>query len=179
MLWAACCVGFFRFMRAGEFTARTGEHSPSLTAQDAAVDDRSNPSMVRIHLKSSKTDPFRHGVDIYLGRTGRDFCPVVALLAFFGNAPSSRGASIYVADGSPLTRDRLVDAVRQALGQAGISAAGYSAHSFRIGAATTAAQAGIKDSVVKMLGRWESSAYQRYMQTPRATLAVFFSRLVS
>ena len=63
-----------------------------------------------------------------------------------------------------------------ALQNAGISPAGYSGHSFRIGAATTAAQAGLEDSVVKTLGRWESAAYQQYIQTPRETLAAFSAR---
>ena len=75
MLWAACCLGLFGFLRAGEFTSQPGqdfEPSSSLTPEDIAVDDHSNPSMVCIHLKCSKTDPFRHGVDIFLGRTDQD-----------------------------------------------------------------------------------------------------------
>ena len=179
MLWAACCVGFFGFMRAGEFTSRPGEQSPSLTVEDIAMDDRKNPTMVRIHLKHSKTDPFRHGVDIYLGRTGRDLCPVGALLAFMAVRPAVKGPLFVFANGTRLTRDRLVEAVCRALQQAGIPTAGYSGHSFRIGAATSAAEAGLQDSMVKMLGRWESSAYQRYIQTPRATLAAFSARLVT
>ena len=179
MLWAACCVGFFGFMRAGEFTSRPGEHPAPLTVEDIAVDDCANPTMVHIHLKRSKTDPFRHGVDIYLGRTGRDLCPVAALLAFMAVRPAINGALFVFANGTPLTRDRLVEAVRCALRKAGVPATGYSGHSFRIGAATTAAEAGLEDSVVKMLGRWESSAYHRYIQTPRATLAAFSARLVT
>lgn len=179
MLWAACCVGFFGFMRAGEFTCTQGGQSPPLTVKDVAVDERANPSMVRIHLMHSKTDPFRHGVDIYLGRTGRDLCPVAALLAFMAVRPAVDGPLFVFANGTPLTRDRLVEAVRHALQQAGVPAAGYSGHSFRIGAATTAAEAGLEDSMVRMLGRWESSAYQRYIQTPRATLAAFSARLVT
>ena len=179
MLWAACCVGFFGFMRAGEFTSRAGDASPSLTADDIAVDSREDPSMVRIHLKHSKTDPFRHGVDIYLGRTGRDLCPVAALLAYLAVRPAVNGPLFIFADSTPLTRERLVESVRRALRQAGVSAVGYSGHSFRIGAATSAAQAGMEDSVIKMLGRWESSAYQRYIQTPRTTLASFSTRLVT
>ena len=108
VMWAACCVGFFGFMRAGEFTSRPGEQSPSLTVEDIAMDDRKNPTMVHIHLKHSKTDPFRHGVDIYLGRTGRDLCPVGALLAFMAIRPAVNGPLFVFANGTPLTRDRLV-----------------------------------------------------------------------
>ena len=54
-----------------------------------------------------------------------------------------------------------------------------SGHSFRIGAATTAALRGVEDSVIKMLGRWESSAYQRYLRTPRKSLAALSARLIA
>ena len=35
-----------------------------------------------IHLRKSKTDQVSRGVDIYLGRTDEDLCPVAALLAY-------------------------------------------------------------------------------------------------
>ncbi|CAI8044613.1 hypothetical protein GBAR_LOCUS24725, partial [Geodia barretti] len=137
-----------------------GVHNKA-SPQDVAVDDREHPTLIRIHIKSSKTDPFRHGVDIYLGRTGKDLYPVGALLAFMAVRPARQGPLFVYTDGTPLTRDRLVETVHRTLQQAG-----YSGHSFRIGAATAVAHAGLEDSVVKMLGRWESSAYQRYIKTP-------------
>ena len=39
-----------------------------------------------------------------------------------------------------------------------------------IGAATTAAQCGLQDALIKTLGRWESSAYTRYIRTSADTL---------
>ncbi|CAH3132139.1 unnamed protein product [Pocillopora meandrina] len=44
MLWVACCLGFFRFLRAGEFT-KNGPFYPSvhLTVADLQVDSSTNP----------------------------------------------------------------------------------------------------------------------------------------
>ena len=171
-------MGFFGFLRAGEFTVKNAadvDPSSSLRLEDIAVDQHENPSVIRIRLKQSKTDTFRHGVDIFLGRTKADLCPVAALLAFVAVRPSVAGPLFVFEDGSFLSRDKLVSAVQSALRQAGID---YKGHSFRIGAATTAAEVGLEDSMVKMLGRWESSAYKRYIRTPRETLAALSARLV-
>ena len=182
----ASCYGqlaawaFFGFMRAGEFTLKSAQDfdpSACLTPQDVAVDKHSNPSMLRVHLQQSKTDPFRHGVDIYLGRTDSTLCPVAAILAYVATRPAVPGPFFMYRDGSPLTRDKLVTAVRKALTKAGLDHSGYSGHSFRIGAATSAARAGLSDPLIKMLGRWESAAYQRYIQTPRGSLAAVSSQL--
>ena len=35
-----------------------------------------------MNIKSSKTDPFRHGVTLYLGQTGVDLCPVAAMIDY-------------------------------------------------------------------------------------------------
>ena len=74
------------------------------------------------------------------------------------------GPFFKVQDGRPLTRGRFVSEVKQALSRAGVNCDGYSGHSFRSGAATTAAERGIEDSIIKMLGRWKSSAYQLYVK---------------
>ena len=55
----------------------------------------------------------------------------------------------------------------------------YNTHSFRIGAATAAAQAHIPEAHIKMLGRWRSDAYQQYIKTPPQELAQLTKRLIS
>jgi len=47
----------------------------------------------------------------------------------------------------------------------------FSSHSFRIGAATVAAQRGIPDHQIQLMGRWTSNAYQLYIRTPADVLA--------
>ena len=108
----------------------------------------------------SKTDPFRRGFSIFLGKTDSDVCPVAALLSYLAKRGLAPGPLFRLDDGRPLTRLALVSEVRAALTVAGIDPAPYSGHSFRIGAATSAAAAGVEDAVIKTLGRWRSDAYQ-------------------
>ena len=75
LLWAACCMAFFGFLRCGEFTvpSQTDYDSDThLSLTDIALDDKANPSVIQVTIKQSKRDPFRQGVDIYLGKTGKD-----------------------------------------------------------------------------------------------------------
>ena len=56
-----------------------------------------------------------------------------------------------------------VDSVRSALTKANFPADIFTGHSFCIGAATTAASAGICDSSIQSLGHWKSNAYLLYV----------------
>ena len=177
LLWAACCLGFFGFLRSGEFTAHSQRY-PGVTlisADDIARDSAYPPCFVRARLRRSKTDPFGRGIDIFLGRTSHAICPVAAILSFLSVRPTTLlGPLFCFQDGSVLTRDRLVREVRAILRTQGVDASKFSGHSFRIGAAT----AGIPDHMIKMLGRWESSAYLFYVRTPPAQLARVSATLV-
>ena len=181
MLWAAVCLGFFGFLRAGEFTVPADNaYDPTahLNAEDISVDSKANPSMAKIKIKKSKTDPFRQGIDIYVGRTFGQLCPVTAILSYLAVRGPKVGPLFIFADGRFLTRDRFVAKVRVALTAAGLDYSQYAGHSLRIGAATTAALKGINDSTIKMLGRWQSSAYLLYIKTPRDQLARVSTTLV-
>ena len=81
-------------------------------------------------------------------------------------------------DGKYMTREYFVAAVWAALSQAGVEVKNYLGHSFRIGAATTAAQQGLQDSLIKTLGRWQSSDYTRYIRTPKDTFTKVARALV-
>lgn len=169
-MWAACCTGFFGFMRAGEFTA-TGGTPPTLCLSDVSVNSHSFPTMLRLFLRRTKTDPFGKGVEVFLGKSGVPLCPISALLKYLEVRGKREGPLFVRTDGSPLSRDYLVRKVQQALALAGIDRGSYSGHSFRIGAATSAAAAGVPSHLIKALGRWNSEAYMLYIHTPQSTLA--------
>ena len=177
LLWAACCVGFFGFMRSGEFTSSHASPSAVLF-KDLAVDSHTDTRMVRLFLSQAKNDPFKKGILIFLGKSGKAVCPVNALLGYVAVRPVAGGPLFIWEDMSPLSRDQFVHKVKAALQAANVNSESYSGHSFRIGAATTAAAAGVPADTIKMLGRWSSDAYQLYVRTPRESLAAVARCLV-
>ena len=182
MIWAACCVGFFGFLRAGEFTTPSREAydaSVHLSLSDVALDCHTAPSVLRLRIKASKTDPFRMGIDIFMGRTPSSVCPIKAMVSYLASRGQAPGPLFLFQDSSVLSRPRLVSSVRACLSAAGFNENAYCGHSFRIGAATTAARKGIEDSTIQVLGRWQSSAYLRYVRISRENLAALSSVLVS
>ena len=76
MLWPACCLGFFGFLRSEEFTCPSLEafHNDMLCSCDVTVDSHQSPSRLSVHLHRSKADSFGLGVTIFLGWTGYVIC---------------------------------------------------------------------------------------------------------
>ena len=61
MPWAACCLRFFRFMRAGEFTVTAVgdfDSASSLCVSVISVDSRENPTMVCVILRQTRQTHF-------------------------------------------------------------------------------------------------------------------------
>ena len=57
MLWAACYVGFFGFLRGGEVTVNSPfDPSLHLTLANIQVDAHLNPQSVHVFIECSKTD---------------------------------------------------------------------------------------------------------------------------
>ena len=180
MLWGAASLCFFGFFRSGEITISSDssyDKGAHLSYEDVAVVCLHCPRVLKVRIKASKTDPFRVGVDIFVGKTGNQLCPVTAVLSYMVARGPGEGPFFRFDDGKPLTRPRFVTKIKEALTTAGLDCTAYSGHSFRSGAATTAAAQGLSDATIKMLGRWKSSAYQLYIKTPRDQLASYSYRL--
>ena len=133
--------------------------------------------MLKVRIKASKTNPFRLGVEIFVGKTVNALCPVSAVLTYMANRGPGPGPLFRFVNGSPLTQACLVTKEKEAISAAGIDPTPYSGHSFRSGAATTAAKQGISDATIKTLGRWQSNAYQLYIKTPRHQLVAISQHL--
>ena len=106
MLWAAATMCFFGFLRAGEVVAPNDagfNRSIHLTYSDVKVDSHTAPSYLEVRIKASKTDPFRKGVSVFLGRTGGILCPVAAILDYMVRRGPGEGLLFSFRDGRLLT----------------------------------------------------------------------------
>lgn len=176
LLKAACTLAFFGFLRCGEFTCKSNSFDSrlNLTTKDVLLSPSHAPQQALINIKVSKTDPFRKGFTLKLFRISSPVCPVVALQKYLEARASLQATSyalLILPEGNPLTRTKFIDCIRQILQRLGYNPAAYCGHSFRIGAATTAAKANIPDHMIKVLGRWSSDCYQRYIHTSSTHLA--------
>ena len=167
LLWAAFTLSFYGFLRASECL--------SLTWSDMLIHD----DHLTITLRQSKTDPFRRGQSIQVYSSLTTTCPVQALNKYANLITAKQPHHLVFCAGtySPLSHPQLTAEVRQLLSCTGMSPSDYASHSFRIGAATTAAAVGLPPYLIKTLGRWNSNAYMCYTRCPQSVIAATSQQL--
>ena len=167
MIWAACCIAFFVFLRCSEFTTPSQqEYDPHMHLQykDVAVDCRNNPNIpARCHLMVG--EDWLHSMPSYRYPT---------LLNCKRITPWS---IIHYQEWDLQTRQAFQSSVSALLTRIGLPQKLFNTHSFRIGAATSAKAAHISDVHIQTLGRWCSSTYQACIKTPPADIAAFSKTL--
>lgn len=143
---------------------------------DLDVDSVTSPLCIKVNIKTSKTDPFRRGCAIYIGKAKPPLCAVEAVLAYLHIREATPGPLFMLQSGEPLTRVLLTKWLREILEAANIPG-NYASHSFRIGAATMAARNGVPDHLIQTLGRWSSDAFKGYVRTPVDVLVASSGKL--
>ena len=71
MLWAACCVAFFGFMRAGELTVPSDkgyDAAVQLSLSDISVDNPTSPGVLCVRLRPPRRTLSARGSPCSLGR---------------------------------------------------------------------------------------------------------------
>ena len=168
MLWAAMLTAFYGFLRVSEYTSsHVKSYDPPSTLCFRDVQIITNSS-IQLNIKASKTDPFRNGVHITLHANNSPLCPLKALRPFLLSHPQKSGPLFVWQDGRYLTRCGL-SAVLARISPQGLQ--NMSSHSFRIGAASTAAAAGHPRWLIQAMGRWSSNCFRDYIRIPKTTLA--------
>ena len=180
-LWAVSALCFAGFFRLGELLPSSKAQAKErgrLRWGDITVDNARAPQMLRVHLRVSKCDQFGKGVNIFVGKTDNQRCPVTATVAYMAMRGETAGSFFLLQEKNPLLKQRFIAELRSALEAIGMDPLLYAGHSFRIGAATAASQAGLPDSAIQTLGRWSSAAFLLYIRTPGHHLASLTARIL-
>lgn len=156
-------TAFYGFLRCGEFTTNSDSFNPmhDLTISDISIDAH----MYSIHLKHSKTDRDRKGSSIVVSETNSTFCPLLSMTRYLQGRPHARqNEPLFMTDkGKAMSRSWFTARLRLLCKRCGLPSQLYTSHSFRIGAATSAATL-VPASTLKAMGRWSSAAYERYVR---------------
>ena len=134
-------LAFFGFLRLGEMTCNS-PYFPAVHLSPCDITFLPNslsPEHTSVRIKVSKTDPFRSGHTIIIGKTAHPICSVRAMQVFLSFRGTSPGPLFQYLSRSPLTKAGLTSETRQLLSMAGLQPSEYAGHSYRIGAATTSA----------------------------------------
>ncbi len=165
---AAFLMAFFAFLRVGEFTTKSKKDRGEkvLSIGDVSF-PKSDCSVVQLCLRFSKTDQLGRSSTVVLHQhAGSPLCPVAALRVFLAARPHGvrRNPLFIHFDGSPLTRFQFDSMLKKSLSCSGYVVDRFKSHSFRIGAATTAAMCGLGSAEIQRMGRWQSGAFKLYIR---------------
>ncbi|GAU96873.1 hypothetical protein RvY_08247 [Ramazzottius varieornatus] len=170
MLWSAFTMAFYGMLRVSEYTSskETSFDKSNLVLNDLQISCDS----VQICLRRDKTHRKTEPPAIYLTKTQTDTCPVQALHAYMLVRYSARHTPLFIShDGSYLTRQRVNRELQFFLGN------GFTSHSFRIGAASTASKAGCSMEQIRAMGRWSSDVSNRYVRPDMVSLTQAMLRI--
>ena len=171
MLWSAFTLAFYGFLRSSEFTSPSASQFNPLVHLSTTDVSITSTGCLTLHLKASKTDPYRQGCSLLIAPPHHSVCAVRALRKYLALRPTSRTSPLYVfQSGNYLTGAKVLAIIRTLLQRLGISSELYASHSFRIGAATSAAEAGLPPWFIQTLGRWSSNCYTLNIRTPPSVL---------
>ena len=175
LVWSVCTIAFFGAFRGIELLCRQEscfDPAFNLLAEDIAVveDSESGGHALQIKVKAPKEDKRGKSVIVDVFQARRDICPVTAYIKWQKLLPPSEPGlpAFRWSSGAPLTSRRLNSILKDRLaGYLDGAEAQYTSHSFRTGAASMMGSLGYTDDDIKVVGKWASSAFEKYVKLPR------------
>ena len=192
MVMASMVTAWFFMLRAKEYCDSNGLDEEMVLrgtdlrfTTDGVVDNSQEPNEITMQFRKTKSDQLAFGESKTLKATGkRHLCPVEALGRMRKKWPMrfQRGHSDSLkplfrwSAGQALKRTEVQSFLQQAARGVGLPPERFMSHSLRIGGATALYQSTGEIEVVKRMGRWSSSAVQRYLHDGGDTLPKVYRR---
>ena len=134
------------------------------------IDSHTSSTVARINIKQSKIDPFCKSIQLFLGTTDNVICLVKAILSYLALRGNKFGTLFIIDNDIPLTRQPFSTSLSAILMATKLDLHKYNSHGFRIEAATSAKLTRVSGLDIKILKRWRSNTFERYIRTPREYL---------
>ena len=168
LIRAMFLTAFYGFLRVGEI-AVSQDRGAVIQRRDIEL-VRGQQDMLRLTIRSYKHDQGKGPHTLFIAPLrGEGFCPVQAMLKFIKVRGDQQGPLFgWVTRGVQQSTFR--SWLKTCVCLCGLDPTRYKGHSFRIGAASSAAAQGCTETQIKALGRWNSDAFKRYIR-PTSTLA--------
>ncbi|XP_062617236.1 uncharacterized protein LOC134278946 isoform X2 [Saccostrea cucullata] len=168
MLHAMFLLAFYAFLRIGELTKTGSVKQHYILARHVKfITNNQSENCIELtipHCKhSNKSTILQIPQNI-----NKQLCPYQACKNFLSvRSHHSQDEPLFsFMDATSVSRKFFTDHMQLALSAFGIPKNLYQAHSFRIGAATTAAESGWSDIQIQYMGRWKSTAFRKYIRIP-------------
>ena len=172
MFQSAFTLAFFGYLRVSEFATQSKKAPTDKVISLNDISLHGVSAALQVRLRFSKTDQRGNAVVLKFNRGGGSLvCPVAAMERYLAVRPRGDGPLFIHMDKTPLTQYQVGTVLKTALEFRGYPSARFSSHSFRIGAATSAAMCGFSSEEIQQLGRWKSCAYQLYIR-PQALFSI-------
>ena len=182
LIWAVSTLAFYGAFRIHELVSKTEatfDPDHTLLTEDIRLAGTGNERWLEISLKCPKEKKSGRPTIIDVFEVGGQLCPVSAFLKWSRHNMLERGMPIFRdSTGTPLTGREVNKQLKSLLGKFAVYKNGsISSHSFRSGIVSILGSKGFSDEEIKLVGRWSSRAFIRYMKLPRTQRAAIAKRI--
>ena len=167
---AMCSLAFFAFLRIGKITTMKSSGCQPLQMHQLAktYDTCNQVDGIKLTFLDFKHNYDKRSFTLILKRQPNS-CPIALLLDFLFQRGNQQRAIFLTQHGAPITRESFASRLIAAIRYCGPDPTWYKGHSFRIGAASFAAEQGMSDAQIHTLGCWQLNAFHQYIQVPSMT----------
>lgn len=174
LLRAMFILAFCAFLRVGEITKTGNANHHFLKFYDICVSqDVRVRKFIDVNIPHFKHSKSHHTTLRLQENTSTPYlCPYQAVVRYLDLRKHSSCAEPLFSflDGKPITRHYFTQQMQAALSFCDLNLHNYHTHSFRIGAASTAAAKGFTELQIQTMGRWNSNAFRKYIRIPTLQL---------
>jgi hypothetical protein len=190
LFWAAATMGTYGLLRMSEFCASDSKSQDEFklvslqqvqlyasTGTEIPLHDDSNferASYYTLQLRTSKTDPFRRGVKLFI--SGAPAVSALLIYLSFHSQEYRHNPNNYLfierqnSANAILKRSSMINMTRAVISSLGLHGDDYHGHSFRRGGATSLSMKQVPDHLIQVLGRWASQCFKLYIDIPISKL---------